>query len=234
MEDVNFSDSELVGHVKEAPISLVGCGLVTAHLPLPTYLSKGNQPKPFAIDSYNQLVGVLYNKELYGPDEVALLVTSLKAISGAACYIDVKLHESLLTAYEHVDALAELIIICLPRGVAKKDQVLGRVYSALKDIADLVPLAPSSLLSIIMHRMPTAFTKEAVEIGWDDILSEDPPKGIFEMELEVEETLAAAQKEGLEFVMFHACSLDPERCGVRFAEFLADIFASSNFPLLTR
>ncbi|GAB4827145.1 hypothetical protein Ancab_034034 [Ancistrocladus abbreviatus] len=37
-----------------------------------------------------------------------------------------------------------------------------------------------------------------VEIGWNDILSEDPPKGILEMDLEDEETLAAAQKEWLE------------------------------------
>ncbi|GAB4855775.1 hypothetical protein Ancab_024420 [Ancistrocladus abbreviatus] len=315
MEDVNFSDSELVSHVKEA-LRLVSSG---------------------ASDCYNQLVGVLYNKELYAPDEVALIVTSLKAISGAACYIDMKLHESLLTAIfgmcmwnygtDVMDALAELIIClaasngklvdsCLempvdnftppysflqvlnqPRGVAEKDQVLGRVHSVLKDIADLVPLAPSSLLSIIIHRMPDVFTKEAGGGGSTDRFGcwgrgkiqgpldccryEDPTKGIFEMELEDEETLAAAQKEGLEFpgefltrksfggnvvadkldclmvfesllrsfqitvlnaykskfaqfVMFYACSLDTESCGVRFAEFLADIFASSNFPLLTR
>ncbi|GAB4835494.1 hypothetical protein Ancab_000403 [Ancistrocladus abbreviatus] len=355
MEDVNFSDSELVSHVKEA-LRLVSSG---------------------DSDSYNQLVGVLYNKVLYAPDEVALLVTSLKAISGAVSYVDIKLHESLLTAIfgmsmwnygtDVMDALVELIISlaassgklvdsCLemlvnnftppysflevlnqPRGVAKKEQVLGRVHSALEDIADLVPLAPSSLLPIIVHRMPNVFTKEPlmalyvenmlklegsaigelvgsgmliravvdrlidldVEIGWDDILSEDPTKGIFEMELEEEETLVASERDGIEFpsesltrkslggnvvadkldslmvltfehlksceysgrlvevfesllqsfqitvlnaykskfaqfIMFYACSLDPESCGVRFAKFLADVFVSSNFPLLTR
>ncbi|GAB4828931.1 hypothetical protein Ancab_018592 [Ancistrocladus abbreviatus] len=83
-----------------------------------------------------------------------------------------------------------LQVLNQPRGVAKKDQVLGRVHSALEDIAALVPLALSSLLSIIIHKMPNVFPKEAVEIGWNDILSEDPPKGILEMELEDEETLA--------------------------------------------
>ncbi|GAB4861674.1 hypothetical protein Ancab_036927 [Ancistrocladus abbreviatus] len=42
-----------------------------------------------------------------------------------------------------------LQVLNQPRGVAKKDQVLGRVHSALKDIAALVPLALSSLLSIL-------------------------------------------------------------------------------------
>lgn len=38
----------------------------------------------------------------------------------------------------------------------------------------------------------------------------------------------------LQFVIFYACSLDPENCGIRFAEFLADIFICSSFPPLTR
>uniref|UniRef100_A0A1J3GKL8 RNA polymerase I-specific transcription initiation factor RRN3 n=1 Tax=Noccaea caerulescens TaxID=107243 RepID=A0A1J3GKL8_NOCCA len=37
-----------------------------------------------------------------------------------------------------------------------------------------------------------------------------------------------------QFLMFHACSLDPESCGVKFASKLMDIFLSSNKPRATR
>lgn len=45
----------------------------------------------------------------------------------------------------------------LPYGVAKKDHVLVRVHSALENIANLVPLAPSRLLPIVLQRMPKVF-----------------------------------------------------------------------------
>ncbi|GMG99857.1 hypothetical protein Nepgr_001697 [Nepenthes gracilis] len=318
MDDADFSDSELVNHVKEALVSA----------------SAGN------LDSCSQLEGVLHRKGQLAPDEVALLVTSLKALSGAVSYIDDVYHQSLLGSIfgmsmwnygpDVMDALADLIM-SLPRCVAKKEQVMCRVHSAFKDIADLVPLAPSRLLPIIIHKMPNIFTKEPlmaifvenmlrleasavgelvgrrtlimavvdrlidldVEIGWDDILSEEPTKGIFEMELEDEAT--AAEEDGIEFpresltrkslggnvvvdkldslmvltfehlksceisgrlvevfeyllqsfqvtvlnvykskfaqfVMFYACSLDPENCGVRFAKLLANIFVCSDSP----
>lgn len=35
----------------------------------------------------------------------------------------------------------------------------------------------------------------------------------------------------LQFVMFYACALDPENCGVRFARLHADIFVCKDYPL---
>ncbi|GFY95767.1 RNA polymerase I specific transcription initiation factor RRN3 protein [Actinidia rufa] len=73
-----------------------------------------------ALDGYNQLVGVLHHTEYLTPDEVALLVTSLKALSGAVSCIDSGHHESLLSAIfgmsmwnygpDVMDALVELIV----------------------------------------------------------------------------------------------------------------------------
>lgn len=41
----------------------------------------------------------------------------------------------------------------LPYGLTKKDQVLTRVHSALKDIADLVPLSPARIVTIVSDRL---------------------------------------------------------------------------------
>ncbi|KAH9662234.1 RNA polymerase I specific transcription initiation factor RRN3 protein [Citrus sinensis] len=37
----------------------------------------------------------------------------------------------------------------------------------------------------------------------------------------------------IEFVVFYACALDPENCGLRFATMLADVFVSGLYPPLT-
>ncbi|KAL7223677.1 hypothetical protein ACSBR1_025180 [Camellia fascicularis] len=352
MEGVNFTDSELVYHVRDALRSVT--------------LGDG--------DSYNQLIGVIHHREYLAPDEVALLVTSLKALSGAVSYIDSVNHDSLLSAIfrmsmwdygpDVMDALVELIISlaassgkyvdsCLdmlvsnfmpahsflellkqPRGLARKGQVLYRLHSALKGISDLVPLAPLRLLPIVIQKMPNVFSKEPlialyvenmlilesgamgelvgsmmhiavvdrlidldVEIEWEDILQDDSSKGIFQMELEdVEETvdddcdelprefsngksfrgnvfaekldsllvlmfehlkscnddgrlvkvfetllqsfeitvLNAYKSKFTQFVMFYACALDPDNCGVKFADILSDIFMGSTFSPLKR
>ncbi|GFS39416.1 RNA polymerase I specific transcription initiation factor RRN3 protein [Actinidia rufa] len=204
MEDVNLTDSELVYHVRDALRSVT--------------LGDSN--------SYNELIGVIHHTEYLTPDEVALLVTSLKALSGAVSCIDIAHHDSLLSSIfrmsmwsygpDVMDALVELIISlvceyhvmpamlfvglfliifllfelqaassgkyidsCLdmlvsnfmpphyflallkqPRGLARKDQVLHRVHSALRDIADLVPLAPLRLLPIVLQKMPNVYSKE--------------------------------------------------------------------------
>lgn len=57
--------------------------------------------------------------------------------------------------YYFVDILKQ------PRGLARKDQVLSRVHSAFKHIADLVPLAPTILSPIVSQRMPI-YAKEPV------------------------------------------------------------------------
>uniref|UniRef100_A0A2P2LI22 Uncharacterized protein MANES_11G091200 n=3 Tax=Rhizophora mucronata TaxID=61149 RepID=A0A2P2LI22_RHIMU len=359
MDDVNFSDSELVYHVRDALLSV----------------QLGNS------DSYHQLVGVMHHSERLALDEVALLVTSLKALSGAVSYIDDAHHHSLLSSIfgmsmwkygpDVMDALLELVISlaasngkyvdsCLdmlisnfmppvylidtlkqPRGQAKKEQVLSRVHAALKDITDLVPMATSRLSSIVVQRMPMTFKKHGekdrmkyhteiyvenmlrlesgefrefvgsrmlmavvdmlieldVAIGWNDILQDDSPKGIFAMELEDDDegtisddedgdvelprtlshkslgkNIIADLLDGLmvqtfehlefcasnsrlnevfetllhsfmltimstykskfaQFVMFYACALDPENCGVKFASVLADRFVYGDNPL---
>lgn len=53
-----------------------------------------------------------------------------------------------------VPPISFLGLLKQPRGLAKKEQVLYRVHSALKDIADLVPLAPLRLEQIIKEKMP--------------------------------------------------------------------------------
>ncbi|KAF8409883.1 hypothetical protein HHK36_002401 [Tetracentron sinense] len=349
MSDFDFSDSELVYHVRDALRSV----------------SVGDN------EHYDQLIGFMHYTKHLAPDEVAMLVTSLKALSGAVSYIDILLHESLLSSilgmsmWNHgpdvMDALVELIIslaassgkfvdLCLnmlvsnfippqsflpllrePRGIARKEEVLNRVHSALRVIADLVPISLLRLEEIIPQRLPLIYSKEAlivvfvesmlrlesspigefigstlllavvdrlidldVEIGWDDILQDDSSGGIFNMELEDEEekdvselpkgtlnrqslggnvfadkldslmvltcehlkscadsgrlikvfetllksfritVLNAYKSKFAQFVMFYACSLDPENCGVRFAVVLTDIFGCRTHPPFTR
>lgn len=58
-----------------------------------------------------------------------------------------------------------LPLLSWPQGLARKEQVLDLVHSALQSIADLVPLAPLRLLPIVLHRMPRVHAKEAVSIN---------------------------------------------------------------------
>jgi RNA polymerase I-specific transcription initiation factor RRN3 len=46
--------------------------------------------------------------------------------------------------------------------------------------------------------------------------------------------LSAYKSKFSQFVMFYACSLDPEVCGTKFADILADIFMSNSFPPFKR
>ncbi|GJW08306.1 RNA polymerase I-specific transcription initiation factor RRN3-like protein isoform X1 [Tanacetum coccineum] len=347
----DVTDYELTHHVREALKSVL--------------LGDTNE--------YDQLIGNMHNNVHLVPDEVAMLVTILRALSGAVSYIDVVHHRALLSSIcgmslwnygpDVMDALVELVVslaassgkfvdLCLdmlvsnfippynfleilkqPRGLAKKDQVLVRVHSGLKGIADLVPLAPSRLEQIVRERVPNVFAKEAqivvyvenmlmlaggemghlvrdsmifelvnrlididLEIGWDEVLQDDPSKGIFEMELndmarpvdesemEMEEpqreysgrkvlwgnvvaqkldtlmvltfdhlqscyqsgcldqvfkallqsfqstVLNAYKSKFAQFVMFYACSLDPEDCGTQFVSKLLEIFTSTVYP----
>jgi len=47
-------------------------------------------------------------------------------------------------------------------GIDRKNKVLSRVHAALKEIADLVPLAPLRLCPIVVQNMPNVFSKERV------------------------------------------------------------------------
>ncbi|EPS68922.1 hypothetical protein M569_05845, partial [Genlisea aurea] len=330
-------------------------------------------------DFYSRILAAVHYKEHLSTEDVALLVTSLKAMTGAVSSIDIVHHRTLLKTifdmslwnYETdvIDALLEFIVslasssgkyvdLCLdmlvinfvppatlpsasyfleflkkPQGMAKKNLVLDRVHSTLKDIANVVPLSPLRLEKIVRSRMPNIYTKEVilsmyvenmlrlesgmmgklvghmvivavmdrlvdldVELPWDEILQEDFSKGIFDMELEdfdgqaddamqdgteltreallqrffsgnlvaekldslmvlTFEHLLACFKDGrlsqvfetllqsfqktiltaykskfAQFVIFYACSLDPEGCGEAFANTLLNLFMSCANP----
>ncbi|KAL8128101.1 hypothetical protein AgCh_014892 [Apium graveolens] len=119
-------------------------------------------------DSYHELIGIPHHTECLAPDEVAMLVTSLKALSGAVSYIDSDHHKMLLSSIsgmslwnygpDVMDVLVELLQY--PRGLAKKEKVLCHVHAALKEIADLVPLAPLRFEKVIKERMPHRSSKQ--------------------------------------------------------------------------
>ena len=49
-----------------------------------------------------------------------------------------------------------------PHGLTRKEEVLSRVHTALKDISDLVPLAPLRLEQKVVHKMQRVFFNESV------------------------------------------------------------------------
>ncbi|CAM8916475.1 unnamed protein product [Rhodiola kirilowii] len=51
-------------------------------------------------------------------------------------------------------------LLNMPRGVTRKDQVLTHVHGALRQISELVPLAPARLLTIIIQRIPIIMKSE--------------------------------------------------------------------------
>ncbi|KAK4781127.1 hypothetical protein SAY87_017233 [Trapa incisa] len=97
MDEV-FTDNELVHLVRNALKSIV--------------LGDGK--------SYHDLIGVMHQKGPMSPDEVAMLVTCLKALSGAASSIDLTHHQALLSTIfsmsmwnyvpEIMDAIIDLVI----------------------------------------------------------------------------------------------------------------------------
>ncbi|VFQ64860.1 unnamed protein product [Cuscuta campestris] len=191
IESVDLSDSELVYHVRDALRSAI----------------QGD------MDKYSQLVGLINRDHQLSPEEVALLVTCLKALSGTVSFIDIVHHRSLLSSVFRIvmwnygtdvmDALMELVVslaassgqyvdLCLemlvnnfvppetfvkllnnPRVQARKGQVLDRVHSTLKAIADLVPLSPLRLEKIIKERMHKIRDKGPIVIYAENMLRLD-------------------------------------------------------------
>ncbi|KAH9760359.1 RNA polymerase I specific transcription initiation factor RRN3 protein [Citrus sinensis] len=358
MEDVNISDLELVYHVREALTSVQSgdndnYNQLVAVMHLSGRLDPDNRAlletslkalsgavSYIDISHHESLLVSIFGMSMwnYDPDVMDALkglIISLAASNGK--YVDsclTMLVSNFTPPSYFLDKLKE------PHGLERKHQVLSRVHAALKSIFDLVPLAPTRLLPIVVQRMPTVHNKHErlkmivvytenmlklessamgelvrstllmavvdrlidldMEIGWDDILHDDFSKGIFEMELEdVEEAADDAEQVGDElpsgslsrkslsgnliaelldslmvltfehlescegtgrlievfeillqsfqitvlnaykskfaqFVMFYACALDPENCGLRFATMLADVFVSGLYPPLTR
>ncbi|KAK3034197.1 hypothetical protein RJ639_034337 [Escallonia herrerae] len=345
--DVNFSDLELAYHVKDA-LRSVPLGDRDSYDQLVGFLFEdgerlGSDEVALLVTNLNALSGAvsdidfvhhgslldcIFNMSLWKHrpdvmDALLELIIALAASSGKyvdSC-LDMLVRNFMPPGYFLTDAKQRTL-------ARKKGQVLDRVHSALKDIAELVPLAPLRLEQIIKDRVPI-FNKEPlivtyienmltlesgamrelvgnsmlvevvntlidldVEIGWDDILQDDSSKGIFEMELDDEEgsadddetdnfelprgfssqkmlkgnvvaekldslmvlmfehlqdcyysgrlvqvfetllqsfqstVLTAYKSKFAQFVMFYACSLDPENCGATFANRLADLFKS--------
>ncbi|KAG6416133.1 hypothetical protein SASPL_123557 [Salvia splendens] len=98
MDELSFTDSELDNHVRNALKDAI----------------QGD------CDFYNQLVAVIHRKEALVTEEVALLVTCLKAMTGAVSCVHIVHHRSLLAAIlsmslwdygtDVMDALVELLI----------------------------------------------------------------------------------------------------------------------------
>ncbi|MCE5166425.1 hypothetical protein HAX54_019246, partial [Datura stramonium] len=76
MENVEITDTELFYHVRGA-------------------LKSALQGDP---DRYEQLIGVMHHSERLVPEEVALLVTCLKALSGSVSCLDIVHHRSLISS----------------------------------------------------------------------------------------------------------------------------------------
>lgn len=98
MDELSFTDSELDFHVRNALKAVI----------------QGD------CDFYNQLVAVIHHKERLVTEEVALLVTCLKAVTGAVSCVHPSHHSSLLAAIlrmslwdygtDVMDALVELLV----------------------------------------------------------------------------------------------------------------------------
>ncbi|XP_016447846.2 uncharacterized protein LOC107772905 [Nicotiana tabacum] len=129
MENVEITDTELFYHVRGA-------------------LKSALEGDP---DKYNQLVGVMHCKERLVPEEVALLVTCLKALSGSVSCLDIVHHQSLLSSIlgmsmwnygtDVMDALMELLISLATSGGQYVDLCLEMLVN------NFVP--PPSFISLL-------------------------------------------------------------------------------------
>ncbi|CAL5214648.1 unnamed protein product [Lathyrus oleraceus] len=361
-EDVEISDLQLIYHVREALLEvsdgrenydeLVGCLQPKRNLNSHEAAQLVTILKALAgvvsyIDSvhHGALIFALERMSLWNlattyknydatdiMDALIELLVSLAASKGI--YIDWCLERLVrhFTAPKHV-----IDFLKNENGADRKNKVLSRVHDALKQIADLVPLAPMRLSSIVVQNIPKRYDVTEheivmyvenmlklesgaigeivgstmlpalvdklieldVEIGLDGNMHADA-KCIFEMELEdivkfadddenydsmcasellnrkklqgnkvVEKLdslivltflhLESCQSSGrlsevfdillmsfkrtvlntykskfTQFVMFYACALDPELCGVKLAIVLRDMFESPVNPPITR
>lgn len=180
MEDVNYTDSEVVCFVRDALRSV----------------SLGDMV------GYEQLRKIIHHNRCLSLEEVALLEASLKTLSGAVSDIDSAHHATLLDSIFQMklwdygpnvmDAIVDLIIslaaasgkhiesclgmlvgnfvppesflglLKLPHGDVRKGQVVEHVHTALQKITELVPVASMKLSVIIVQRMPPFFFKETL------------------------------------------------------------------------
>ncbi|KAL8128084.1 hypothetical protein AgCh_014875 [Apium graveolens] len=92
-------------------------------------------------DNYHELIGIPHHTECLAPDEVAMLVA---AVSGKYLHLCLD-----MLVRNFVRPLSFLRLLQYPR-----------VHAALKEIADLVPLAPLRFEKVIKERMPHRSSKQ--------------------------------------------------------------------------
>ncbi|KAF6160788.1 hypothetical protein GIB67_035989 [Kingdonia uniflora] len=136
-EEVGYNDYELVYRVRKV-LNLVSEGETS---------------------DYNHLVGVMNTTEYLAPDEVALLVTSLQALSRAVSYIDLEHHLSLISSIfgmsmwnygpDVMEALAELIV---------RMATSGKYFESCLDTLIFNFIPPHSFLNLL--RQPRGLAKK--------------------------------------------------------------------------
>ncbi|KAG2380913.1 uncharacterized protein HKW66_Vig0202860 [Vigna angularis] len=137
MDNGGYSGSQLVHHFRSV-LDAVKTGIKAG------LLWQGDR------GSYDELVSYLHLKRNLSPDEVAILVA---ATNGK--YIDWCLEmlvKHFVPPFNIYDSLDN------ENGINRKNKVLSRVHAALKEIADLVPLAPLRLCPIVVQNMPSVFS----------------------------------------------------------------------------
>ncbi|KAG2613847.1 hypothetical protein PVAP13_4KG392600 [Panicum virgatum] len=144
-----------------------------------------------------------------------------------------------------------------PRWLARKKEIYYQLHESLKMISDTVPLAARILKDIINRSMPKLFDTKAkmvsfVEcmLGLDterlgDLIGSTLLEKVVDLLTELDEycilktifqkaVLKVHKSKFAQFIMFYACSLDPEICGVDFALFLTDIFTKEEDDAIAR
>ncbi|KAE8655669.1 G-type lectin S-receptor-like serine/threonine-protein kinase RLK1-like [Hibiscus syriacus] len=186
---LDFTDSEIVSHVKNALTSvlsgdnnsydqLVGVMHHSKHLApdevalLETTLKAlAGAVSSIDIIHHDSLLSAIFsmrmwNYGLHVADALTELIVSLAISNGKYLDLCLRMLVSNFTPPPYfLDKLK------LPRGLERKDQVLSRVHSAFKKIADYVPLAPLRLLTVVLQGMPTIYHKDrAVVIYMENML----------------------------------------------------------------
>ncbi|XP_050375654.1 uncharacterized protein LOC126792884 [Argentina anserina] len=169
-----YSDYDLALHVKDVLLSVSSGDAVSvenyAELVGRLYLRERHSPDDIAklvaclkglsgaasyIDSavHSDLLSGLLKMRLwsYGPDVMDALVELIISLaSSSGKYLDLCL--GWLTG--HFETPPKFLEkLKLPYGLTKKDQVLSRVHSALKDISDVVPLSPARIVVIVSDHL---------------------------------------------------------------------------------
>uniref|UniRef100_M8C757 RNA polymerase I-specific transcription initiation factor RRN3 n=1 Tax=Aegilops tauschii TaxID=37682 RepID=M8C757_AEGTA len=136
---------------------------------------------PYDMDQYNKMVSTLDTSKKKTPDEEALYVTTLKALSEAVSKIDITYHHLLLNnaavADQYLRECLQMLVNNftpplvqrneLPRwAVSRKKDIFFHLCESLKTISDTVPLAPRILRDIIDRSMPKLFDNKAKMVSF--------------------------------------------------------------------